>query len=65
VDVTRRHLFNEVTQSRTALEILGRNPPPHIRFDAKLSRFFDDFESTAVLCSGASARWRQLPPLFY
>ena len=41
----------------------------HIRFDAKLSRFFvfrfDDFESTAVLCLGASARWRQPQPPFY
>ena len=38
----------------------------HIRFDAKLSRFFvfrfDDFESTAVLCLGASAWWRQPQP---
>ena len=35
---------------------------------AKLSRFFrlDDFESTAVLCLGASAWWRQpQPPLLY
>ena len=59
-------------KSRTAVETLVMHPRPltHIRFYAKLSRFsfvfrFDDFESTAVLCLGASARWRQPQPPFY
>ena len=53
-------------KSRTWIKTLVVNPRVNTSvFYAKLSRFsfFDyDFESTAVLCLGASAWWRQPPP---